>query len=680
MATISLITTFSLNTTPKKFIFADTTDWAGQGISTSDVNGCVKITSPSGFIIYDNTNFANADCDIWVDNSLTSQQTISLPYLNNGSPEQGEYTVVYSVYNSATLETYTQEYTYDFNYTKPKAKITYQVDCYAPNLVATDNTNYLVNTVEPTQDKTLTLQFPFTDNGSPVASPIVNTTSNTIVTRTFYNGMQVFTIENDLSWTFDDGLVVVDTVEGTKQITVDCTYICDIVCCIRAWRDKTQQAYDNGNTTLYRQYMNVYQQMLNEKTALDTFVQCGKQESANDCIVRIKELGQCTDDCACVDGEPSLVVGLGGINATSITEVDSAGTPIEVTSDTVGNTTTYHVGIEQSFIDLVLAGSSNITIANTVFVAKNGSDSTGLAERLDKPFLTIAAAITAAVALTPSATKRIRVVVFAGDYDELIDIKDFVDIELNNANVVYTGGSHMIRDLSVKADVKIYGVGTLQKTVAASNFIQIGGNGTILTIDVKSMSSANASFSTSGGIYTLANTTLTINCPSVSVAYIDISGTATINGNVAAYSGARANGGTLTINGNLTTTGANHTLEVTTSGTAYLKNSYCTGANNSYYPIKVTSGTIEVNSCDIRQTGNSIAIYVTSGQTLRFKGDNMITTYPLIFGGRPPLSMTSNAATNVRNYGKLVTNAAIQNITLLIGTRANYGWILDPNA
>lgn len=41
-------------------------------------------------------------------------------------------------------------------------------------------------------------------------------------------------------------------------------------------------------------------------------------------------------------------------------------------------------------------GFSELIIANMVFVSKNGNDSTGLAERLDKPFLTVAAAQAAA--------------------------------------------------------------------------------------------------------------------------------------------------------------------------------------------------------------------------------------------------------------------------------------------
>lgn len=81
------------------------------------------------------------------------------------------------------------------------------------------------------------------------------------------------------------------------------------------------------------------------------------------------------------------------------------------------------------------SGPSNLTIANTVFVAKNGNNTTGLVERLDKPFLTIAAARAAAVSAFPTRTEttRICVVVFTGYYQENIYLDKFIDYDLNDS-------------------------------------------------------------------------------------------------------------------------------------------------------------------------------------------------------------------------------------------------------
>jgi hypothetical protein len=53
MATPSLKVTFDKNA--GYFSFEDVTDWAGQGISTSDVNGNIEIIAPDGSVIYSNT-------------------------------------------------------------------------------------------------------------------------------------------------------------------------------------------------------------------------------------------------------------------------------------------------------------------------------------------------------------------------------------------------------------------------------------------------------------------------------------------------------------------------------------------------------------------------------------------------------------------------------------------------
>ena len=73
-----------------------------------------------------------------------------------------------------------------------------------------------------------------------------------------------------------------------------------------------------------------------------------------------------------------------------------------------------------------------IYISNTVFVSKLGSNTTGTVERMDLPFLTITAAITAALTLTPASTKRVSIVVFGGTYTE--------NITLANAYLTLTSG------------------------------------------------------------------------------------------------------------------------------------------------------------------------------------------------------------------------------------------------
>jgi len=117
--------------------------------------------------------------------------------------------------------------------------------------------------------------------------------------------------------------------------------------------------------------------------------------------------------------------------------------------------------------ETTVQGDNIIIVENTVFVSKNGNDSTGLPERLDKPFLTLAAARTAAVSLTPSSTNRILIKVEKGRYLEPIDLADFVDWDLGSS-IIDGGeiGRATIDDFTTIGGVNsiIYGFADIRKT------------------------------------------------------------------------------------------------------------------------------------------------------------------------------------------------------------------------
>lgn len=89
-----------------------------------------------------------------------------------------------------------------------------------------------------------------------------------------------------------------------------------------------------------------------------------------------------------------------------------------------------------------------IIVNNTVYVMKNGHDSTGLVERFDKPFLTISAARSAALTYFTSRTQsnRILIVVETGTYAETIIIDDFIDYNLNNSTITGGSNNHCLTD------------------------------------------------------------------------------------------------------------------------------------------------------------------------------------------------------------------------------------------
>src|ERR1035437_8530863 len=101
MATISFTTAFLLSATPApKFYFSDTSDYAGQGISKTNLVGNFRITSPGGIVIVNHlTNQTQGTCDIPIPTNLNLVPTITLPLDSNGLVEQGVYTTYYEVYD-----------------------------------------------------------------------------------------------------------------------------------------------------------------------------------------------------------------------------------------------------------------------------------------------------------------------------------------------------------------------------------------------------------------------------------------------------------------------------------------------------------------------------------------------------------------------------------------------------
>jgi hypothetical protein len=88
---------------------------------------------------------------------------------------------------------------------------------------------------------------------------------------------------------------------------------------------------------------------------------------------------------------------------------------------------------------IVLQGT--IPVKNTVYVMKNGNDSTGLVERFDAPFLTINAAINAIRVAYPdierSPSFRVKVVVEDGTYTEpVIYLYPYIDFDFGNAVLI----------------------------------------------------------------------------------------------------------------------------------------------------------------------------------------------------------------------------------------------------
>ena len=130
---------------------------------------------------------------------------------------------------------------------------------------------------------------------------------------------------------------------------------------------------------------------------------------------------------------------------------------------------------------------TQLVTQNTVYVKKNGNDSTGVCEREDLPFKTILAARNAALSFFPTRSPilRVRIKVDSGFYQDIIYVDDFIDYDLGNANVTgSTAGIPTIYAPSTNSytltsdgipNCIIYGVATISNLFVNTATIELQG-------------------------------------------------------------------------------------------------------------------------------------------------------------------------------------------------------------
>ncbi len=347
MAIISFDTYFNLSSVTKVFNFRDTSNYAGQGISTTNLVGNFRITAPSGTIILNHLgNQTSGTADIDQSTSLNSVGTLPLPLVGS-LVEPGLYTIYFEVYDTVTFALYSVTQTYTFSYISPEVCIEQDVDCLSPLFTSTDITNYTVDGVVPTKAETHGIYYPAGSAG--YGSPTLGT-GLVVTSSTFYNGTQTTTISSVLQYVYPDGLIVSDTVTGSKEVLVDCSDICSIYCCIRTVQ-QTMLDYQTTNRAKYPEWLEKFNKIMAYASMVTLAIRCGKSTEVNGLVAQILTIGNCTEDCGCSDGTPSQVTGLGGLINNIV--VDSCGNGIVVTPVEVGNTITYTVCLSTAFVNLV---------------------------------------------------------------------------------------------------------------------------------------------------------------------------------------------------------------------------------------------------------------------------------------------------------------------------------------
>lgn len=301
----------SINMVTKTMTATVQEDIAAAGMSglIYTLQGSPKIVDPFGTeypitdIGYDGTTGVgsqtwNAPVDSTSGNVINGDYKILLPevFVDDGTID-------------STYEDVDSEYT--LNYTAPVVKLSQVVDCISPSFKSNDITDYRV--IDPTSQGYITpvtvsyahnLYYPVTSDGYPNNTTETSDLSIARGAYQFYIGTQTGTVSHAVSYTFVDGLVVLDTIKGDLETKVKCdTLLCDIVCGLN------KMFYDliglkKSDFSRFLQVQAEYEWLWSIASNAQSNINCGNNEEAQTQIDFVKEaLGDCCSSCALKDGD-----------------------------------------------------------------------------------------------------------------------------------------------------------------------------------------------------------------------------------------------------------------------------------------------------------------------------------------------------------------------------------------
>lgn len=350
------------------FLSAGTGSPQSKRVATTagSYNGTTKVATTAAWV---GTNPASGTTykftfgDIVPGGAVTNQTSIGLSLSVEGVPIEGTYTIVYTVKwdIAGTAQYATVTSSFDFEFVPPVIELGSAVDCLIPQLIASDETNYVVDGITPTITRTHTLYNPPSVGGSTTG-----TAADLSISSFYTPAVYEHTLSVILSYTLSNGTIVTMTLTGTQNISITCDHkLCDIYCCVRAlWNN--YQSYITTNPTLAVQYLNKLSQVTAIMTLINQAYSCSQGDTVDSYVSEILRIANCEPGCSCTDTTPIPVVGLGGSGTSSVV-VSGNGTT--VTSVTVGNTTTYTVNVSQSILNTITSLHNQVvtgTVSNLV--------------------------------------------------------------------------------------------------------------------------------------------------------------------------------------------------------------------------------------------------------------------------------------------------------------------------
>lgn len=378
-----------------RFTFNDTTDYDTAGVNVQDVKGNLKLIVNGATATYDNLNdWSTPDIDgsdqhPYQDLSrfITKGSYISVPLDASNKIIEGTYAFTYQVSDDTGVTTVVTTVTYDIQYDKVTGAITSSVDLNprSPSLTIVDATNYMVEAITPTNDRTLTLFYP--PNSSLGGS--TSTTAASLTVNQFNEGNQSATLTNTVTYDYSTKVSVLAATTAASQVLTlniidsitanrnsilveSITSICSIYCCVKAFTVQLQQATSTQRNMLRQKAGEValYLEMIGDAYA------CSKEEDINTYVKELKDLIGCDDNCGCTDNITPVVIeaiGLSGMpvnnafvyavsNVATYTEPLLIGLTYETTGQPRRNDFLVFIGSTGVLINLVTFDTSTGTM------------------------------------------------------------------------------------------------------------------------------------------------------------------------------------------------------------------------------------------------------------------------------------------------------------------------------
>lgn len=275
---------------------------------------------------------------------------------NLGGIESG-ITISYFTYSNNSFE-------YEYCYDSPVVQIEPSIDCDCSVIVSRDITNYNINvcgtTVQPSSlMRNHIVNAPLGMAGNPVV-PDITSSLATITVTPIWTKTWTTTIQTFLEYTLPTGLIVQMTAYGQDEYMVDCSEgLCCVYSCMANLRNK-YESYLQTNPSRAAEFFPKLFRMTTAWMLYSAAHSCGDFTNKAKYLSEIINIAK-SENCECCEGDddglPVQVVPLCGVSGGSgnVVVVTSCGNGVEVTSNTVGSTTTYNVCLDLSILNANIA-------------------------------------------------------------------------------------------------------------------------------------------------------------------------------------------------------------------------------------------------------------------------------------------------------------------------------------